>query len=373
MSVAFRADVVGSLVPPAELQEARGALAAGSITSAEFKAIEDRAVDAVVAMQEDAGLDVVTDGELRRTHFAGPLVDACDGFDDKPAPDRPYFDGSGNEIINRTPRSITAPLRLRRASATEEYTYARARATRPVKVTLPAPTGIAMFWSPEHSREAYPDPFDLFADAEKVLHQHLDELGRLGCRHVQFDAPELANLVDFSHRDYLSALGIDPERMLVDGTRMLNDLAARTDISFSLHLCKGSKLRGWGTSGGYEVIARRVFGEATNFDAFLLEYDDERSGSFEPLEVVPHNKAVVLGLVSTRRPELEPVELLRQRVDAAARYFPREQYAISTQCGFASGLSGDAEQQRFQRQKLTRVAEAARELWPDRQPAQVSA
>lgn len=363
-STALRAEVVGSLLGPPELTEARRALQDGRITAAAFKRVEDGAIDDIIAMQEEAGVDVVTDGELRRSHFAGPLLDACDGFEDKPAPERPYFSPTGQKIVNVTPRSITAPLRLARGLVTEEYVYARARASRPVKVTLPAPTNMVLFWSPIHSREAYPDPFDLFADAAEVIRQHIAELARLGCTNVQLDAPELGNLVDEAQRKHLLEVGIDPDRMLEEGIVLLNDLAARSDMYFSLHLCKGSKHRGWGAVGGYDAIASRVFRGARNFDAFLLEYDDERSGSFEPLGSVPDDKIVVLGLVSTRRAELEPLELLRARVEEAAKYFPREQLAVSTQCGFASGLQGDEENLRFQRAKLERVAEGARALWP---------
>lgn len=363
MTVRYRADVVGSLLGPAELHQARRSLADGSITAPEYKKVEDRAVDEMLAMQEQAGVDIVTDGELRRTHFAGPLLDACDGLEDKPAPSRPYYGPDGEPLVNTTPRSFTSRLRLRRGLVTEEFTYARARTSKPVKITLPSPTNLVHFWSPEHSREAYPDPFDLFADATEVLRQQIDELVRLGCTDIQLDAPELATVVDEAQRRHYAEVGVDPDRLVDEGIEMLNDLAGRSDVRVALHLCKGSKYRGWAATGGYDMIAARVFGRATNFDSFLLEYDDERSGSFAPLTAVPDDKVVVVGLISTRRAEVEPLELVRERLEEAARYYPREQLAISTQCGFASGLEGDAEKLKFQRVKLTRVAEAAHSLW----------
>jgi 5-methyltetrahydropteroyltriglutamate--homocysteine methyltransferase len=247
---------------------------------------------------------------------------------------------------------------------TEEFAYARSRTSKPIKVTLPSPTNMAGFWSPEHSAAAYPDPFVLFADAAEILHREIDELVRLGCRDIQIDAPELAILVDERRREHNARLGIDPDRLLDEGVGLLNELAAGSDARFALHLCKGSKYRGWGANGGYDAIARRVFSRATNFDSFLLEWDDERSGSFAPLEAVSHDKIVVLGLVSTRRTEVESLELLERRVAEAATFFPWEQLAISTQCGFASGLVGDEENLRFQHAKLARVAEAAHSLWP---------
>ena len=363
MNVRYRADVVGSLLGPPELAEARRAHAAGEIDAREFKRVEDRAVDQVLALQEDAGVDVVTDGELRRTHFAGPLIDACDGLEDKPAPSRPYYGPDGRPIINETPRSVTSRLVLRRGLVTEEYVYARGHTDKPIKMTLPSPTNIAHFWSPEHSRDAYPDPFDLFADATAVLHQEIDELARLGCTDIQLDAPELATVVDELQAQHYASVGIDPGRFVEDGIAMLNDLASHAGISFTLHLCKGSKYRGWAAAGGYDAIAERVFAAATSFDAFLLEYDDERSGTFDPLRAIPDDKVVALGLVSTRRREIEPIELIEARVAEAAKHFPREQLALSTQCGFASGLVGDAENMRFQHDKLARVAEAAHRLW----------
>lgn len=362
-AVVHRADVVGSLLGPAELHEARAALAAGSIGPLEFKVVEDRAVDQVIALQEAAGVDIVTDGELRRSHYAGPLLDACQGIEDRPAPERTYFTSTGEEFVNATPRSVTGTLRLRRGLVTEEFTYARSRTSKPIKVTLPSPTNMVGFWSPQHSVAAYPDPFELFTDAAEILRGEIDELVRLGCTEIQLDAPELAILVDERRREHDARLGIDPDRLLDEGIELLNALAARSDAHFALHLCKGSKYRGWGATGGYDAIANRVFRGATNFDSFLLEWDDERSGSFAPLQAVPHDKVVVLGLVSTRRTELEPLELLERRVAEAAKFFPREQFAVSTQCGFASGLIGDDESLRFQHAKLARVAEAAHSLW----------
>ena len=364
MRVSHRADVVGSLVAPPELETARDAYRSGSLSPRGFKRVEDAAVDKVIALQEAAGVDVVTDGELRRTHFAGPLIDACDGLEAKPAPQRRYYTSSGEKTVTETPRSVTGRLTLRRNLVTEEFVYARRQASRPVKVTLPAPTMMAMFWSPEHSRPAYRDAFDLFADAVDILRHEVDELGRLGCDLVQFDAPELAMLVDPDQRDHFASVGIDPDRFLAEGIELLNAVASQPDVDFALHLCKGSKNRGFMAKGGYEAIASQVFRGANAFDQFLLEYDDDRSGNFEPLKAIPDDKIVVLGLVSTRRPDLEDVPTLISRINEAARHFPRDQLAVSTQCGFASGLRGDEDEMKFQSDKLALVAETARQAWP---------
>lgn len=363
MRVSYRADVVGSLVAPPELETARDAHRAGSLSPAQFKRVEDAAIDEVIALQEAAGVDVVTDGELRRTHFAGPLIDACDGLEAKPAPQRRYYTSSGDKTTTETPRSVTGHLTLRRSLVTEEFVYARRQASKPIKITLPAATMMAMFWSPEHSRPAYRDAFELFADAVGILKQEVDELARLGCEVIQIDAPELAMLVDPDQREHFAGVGIDPDRLLTEGIEMLNAVASRSDVQFALHLCKGSKNRGFMAKGGYDAIASQVFRGATAFDQFLLEYDDDRSGSFEPLKAVSDDKVVVLGLVSTRRSELEEVPTLINRINEAARHFPREQLALSTQCGFASGLRGDEAGMKFQSDKLRLVAETAHQAW----------
>jgi 5-methyltetrahydropteroyltriglutamate--homocysteine methyltransferase len=223
---------------------------------------------------------------------------------------------------------------------------------------------LALRWSPEHSAAAYPDPFALFADAVDLLRSEVDELAALGCEYIQIDAPELATLVDPSTRERVyAAHGVSPERMLGEGLEMLDAVADAPELTFGLHLCRGNNAGHWMSAGGYEAISREVFARAPRYHIFLLEYDTPRAGSFESLRDVPDDKRVVLGLVSTKTDALEPPEALIARIDEAARHFPREQMALSTQCGFASVMAGNPIAEATQERKLRLVAEVARRVW----------
>jgi 5-methyltetrahydropteroyltriglutamate--homocysteine methyltransferase len=367
----YRAEVVGSLLRPAWLKDARSAWQQGTLPAPEFKRIEDRAVDAAIAQQEAVGVDVITDGELRRGTFLGPLVDTVDGF------------GPTAEIIGaqrhwRTPAgpaqssatqgfAITGKLRRRRSLAAEEFTYLRARARKPVKVTLPSPLMLSLLWSPRYSAAAYPDPFALFADAVDIIRAEVREVAALGCTYVQIDAPELATLVDPATRaSAYDAQGVSTERMLHEGIDMLNSVAEASGVTFALHMCRGNNAGMWMAEGGYEAISKQVFTCATHYDIFSLEYDDARSGGFEPLRDMPSDKRVVLGLVSTKTDRLETSEELIARITEAARFFPHDQLALSTQCGFASVMTGNPIREDTQPAKLRLVAETARRAWSSR-------
>jgi 5-methyltetrahydropteroyltriglutamate--homocysteine methyltransferase len=360
-----RAEVVGSLLRPDELKRARLAVHAGTMPAAELEAIEDRAVDAAIALQEAAGLDVVTDGEMRRQVFTDPITAAVDGLSLAPAPAWPWRGTTpAHDLDFRAMPVVTAKLRRRRSLATRELAYARARTGRPLKVTLPSPLTLSYRWSPEHSRAAYADPFELFADGFALLEEEIRALAALGCAYIQIDAPELATLVDErQRRATYEARGVAPERMLGEGVEMIAALAAVPGVTFGVHMCRGNLAGRWLSEGGYEAISRRVFPRLARFDVFLFEYDDARSGSFEPLVDVPRDKTVVLGLVSTKRAELEPADALVARIEEASRCFPRDQLAISTQCGFASVVEGNPLPEAAQEAKLRRVAEVARRVW----------
>jgi 5-methyltetrahydropteroyltriglutamate--homocysteine methyltransferase len=367
MSLMYRAEVIGSMLRPAWLKQARLDFAAGRLSIGQFKRLEDRAVDAAIALQERCGVDVVTDGEMRRSGFVAPLTDYVEGFEAAAFDTRRWRGGvaEDGEVNLPVPLTVTGKLRRRRSLTAEEFIYARARAARPLKATLPSPLMLALRWSPEHSAAAYPDPFALFADAVDILRTEVDELVALGCEYIQIDAPELATLVDPSTRERVyAAHGISPERMLGEGVEMLDAVADASEITFGLHLCRGNNAGHWMSAGGYEAISREVFARAMRYHIFLLEYDTPRAGSFEPLRDVPADKRVVLGLVSTKTDALETSEALIARIDEAARYFPREQMALSTQCGFASVVAGNPIAEATQEKKLRLVAEVARRAWP---------
>src|SRR5215470_2758104 len=303
MAAIYRADTIGSLLRPAFLHEARQAWTKGNLPIHEFKRATDRAVDRALSLQERVGLEVVTDGEMRRLVFTGTLTEAIDGFSSAPTPAWRWHGPKPEDDMDfQLPVCITSKIRRRRSLATEEFAYARGKTNKVLKVTLPSPMMLALFWSPEHSTAAYSDPFALFADAVDILRQEVRELADLGCQYIQIDAPELATLVDESQRQgTYQARGVSPERMLGEGVEMLNAIADAPGITFGLHLCRGNNEGHWMSQGGYEVISEQVFRRASKYDIFLLEYDDWRSGSFAPLRDIPQDKAVVLGLVSTKK------------------------------------------------------------------------
>ncbi|HYI37478.1 MAG TPA: cobalamin-independent methionine synthase II family protein, partial [Thermoleophilaceae bacterium] len=334
--ITSRVEAVGSMLRSDQLREARDAHAAGTISPAEFKRVEDAEVDRAVAIQEAAGLDVVTDGEFRRGHFTGSLSEAVSGLGDVPAAGHDWHGEDDMQYAHQ--RAITGKLRRSRSLAQEEFVYLRARTGKPVKITLPSPLMMQTFWSDEHSTGAYADPFEMFADAAVLVREEIEALAALGCRYVQIDAPELATLVDDSVRAASARRGIDPERMLTEGIEILDTVTGVPGVRYGIHLCRGNRDGHWQAEGGYERIAEQLFAHVDGFDAFFLEYDDDRSGGFEPLAGLPDDKLVVLGLISTKRPELEDAEQLVARVHEAAEHHPFDALGISPQCGFESAI-----------------------------------
>lgn len=365
----YRAEVIGSLLRPEYLKAARKEWEAGKLTPREFKRVEDRAVDEVIALQEACDVDVVTDGEMRRTHFIAPLTDVISGLKPIPAFTRVWRlphaqDQKAQETQIQVQYAVVDRIRRNRSLTNEEFTHARTRARKPLKVTLPSPLMMALRWSPQYSRDAYPDPFELFADAAAIVRQEARELAVLGCEYIQIDAPELGMLCDSQRRraDFADQ-GIDPERLLTEGIDILNSVADGAGVTFGLHLCRGNNKGYYVGEGGYETIAQQVFRRTGNYSLLLLEYDDWRSGSFEPLRSVPPDKHVVLGLISTKRAELEPAGEIVKRIEEASSYFPRERLALSTQCGFGTVWEGNPIPESAQTAKLKLVADIAHRVW----------
>jgi 5-methyltetrahydropteroyltriglutamate--homocysteine methyltransferase len=357
----IRSDVVGSLLRPDDLKAARQRWEAGELAAADFKRIEDRAVDEAVRLQEEAGLDVLTDGEMRRYAFFGHLIDALDGFDKLGGWAIPFHDEQGGELVFKRP-VVVEKLRWRRAMCAEEFAYLRARTARPIKVTLISTQQAAAYYDPEKSKGAYPTRDAYLADVVDFTRHEVEELIRLGCTYIQIDAPQYAALLDPGLREGYRRRGSDPDRLIDACIEMDNAVIGRhPGITFGLHICRGNNQSMFYASGGYEPIAR-VF-RGSRFQRFLLEYDDERSGGFEPLRTMPEDRVVVLGLVTTKKPRLESVDELRQRIDEAAKFVPLERLALSPQCGFASTLEGNRVTPEDQRRKLQRVAETARQVW----------
>jgi 5-methyltetrahydropteroyltriglutamate--homocysteine methyltransferase len=362
MTTAWRSDVVGSLLRPAWLQKAREKFEAGHLDPVSFKHFEDRAVDEAVALQQQAGLDVVTDGEMRRYAFYGHLVEALEGFDKFGGWSVRFRDDDGREAPLRRP-VVVDKLRWRRQMSVEEFTYLRGRTRCQVKVTLLSAQQAAAYYDPDKSAGAYPTRDAYLADLVDVTRREIAELRRLGCTYVQIDAPQYAALLDETIREGYRQRGADPDALLEACIELDNAIiAGHPGVTFGLHICRGNHKSMFYASGGYDRIAEQVFRRA-RFHRFLLEYDDVRSGTFEPLRFVPDDRVVVLGLVSSKHPTLEPQRELERRVVEAANYVPLDRLAISPQCGFASTHEGNRLSPDDQRRKLELVADTARAIW----------
>ena len=357
----YRSEVVGSLLRPTYLVEARQQYEAGQINAAEFKAIEDRAVNEAIALQENAGIDVITDGELRRYAFYGHLVDSLVGFDKFGGWAIPFRDETGEELVLKRP-VVVEKLQWRRSMCGEEWVYLRSRKNRPGKVTMISAQQAAAYYDPEKSRSAYPSRDAYLADIVDFSRREVEELVRLGCTYIQIDAPQYAALLDPQMREGYRQRGSDPDTLIDRCIEMDNAIIdGHPGITFAIHICRGNNQSKFYARGDYEPIAR-IFSQA-HFQRFLLEYDDERSGGFEPLKHVPEDRSVVLGLVTTKKSRLESADELRSRIDEASRIIPLERLALSPQCGFASTMEGNRISLEDQRRKLELVASVAREVW----------
>jgi 5-methyltetrahydropteroyltriglutamate--homocysteine methyltransferase len=362
--VTYRSEVVGSLLRPPYLAEARGQLEAGQLSPADFKAIEDRAVREAIALQEAAGIDVITDGEQRRYAFYGHLIDSVDGFDKFGGWAIPFRDESGEQLVLKRP-VVVEQLRWKRSMCGEEWAYLRARASRPGKVTMLSAQQAAAYYDPEKSKAAYPTRDAYLADIVEFSRSEIAELIRLGCTFVQIDAPQYAALLDPQMREGYRQRGNDPDQLIDRCIELDNAIIdGHPGVTFAIHICRGNNQSKFYAEGDYEPISR-IFSR-THFHRFLLEYDDARSGGFAPLRHVPEDRTVVLGLVTTKKPQLESAGELRQRIAEAARYVPLERLALSPQCGFASTMEGNRISPDDQRRKLELVAGVAREVWDGR-------
>jgi 5-methyltetrahydropteroyltriglutamate--homocysteine methyltransferase len=367
----YRSDVVGSLLRPAYLKEARERHEAGKLSAAEFKAIEDRAVDEAVALQSRVGLDVISDGEMRRYAFYGHLIDAVEGFDKFGGWAIPFRNESGEELVLPRP-VVVSRLRKKRPLCAEEFTYLRARTKVPAKTTMISAQQAAAYYDGKKSSGAYASVETYLADLVDILRDEVQELIRLGCTYIQIDSPQYTALLDPQLREGYRQRGNDPDRLLDLSIEMDNAVIGHhPGVLFGLHLCRGNNQSKFYAAGDYGPITK-VF-RKTKFGRFLLEYDDERSGGFEPLRQVPEDRTVVLGLVSSKKAGLESKSELKQRITAASRFLPLERLALSPQCGFASTQEGNLLSFEDEEAKLRLVAETAQEVWGQSAPVAQSA
>ncbi len=359
----FRADHVGSLLRPAPLRQAFRAHGAKQIGDAEFNRIQDQCIRDVVALQQEAGLDVVTDGEFRRGSYWGRFVERTSGFEIKPALFK-FRDDHGHEV------SFTAPYanaKIKRAQplAVDEYDFLKSVAKVTGKITLPAPSTMHFYRATDsYDAKVYPSVEAYFADLAAIFREEIAALVKAGCRYIQLDEVAVALLCDPAIRQQVEAAGSEPDRLVDLYIKSINDAVAGApaDVVFGVHMCRGNFKGHYLAAGGYESVAERFFAN-TRVNHFLLEYDTERAGDFGPLRFVPKGKGVVLGLISSKVPQLEPLDLLKRRTDEATKYIDLDRLAISPQCGFASTVAGNPVTEADQRAKLRRVVEAAAAIW----------
>jgi 5-methyltetrahydropteroyltriglutamate--homocysteine methyltransferase len=269
----------------------------------------------------------------------------------------------GDRSVPRPPIAVVDRLRRKRFLSAHEFTYARARTDRIVKVTLPSPSLLSSFWDPARATGAYPSLEAYLADVAQILREEVDELVRLGCTYVQLDAPHYPLLVDPTWRDFYAGRGWPAERWIELGLELDNHVIGdHPGVTFGFHLCRGNQASRWLVAGGYDWLARRIF-PRIRAGRLLLEYDDERSGGFEPLSEVPEDRVVVLGLVTTKTGRRETVGELAARIREAARFVPLDRLALSPQCGFATSILGNALTVEDERAKLATIAETARVVW----------
>jgi 5-methyltetrahydropteroyltriglutamate--homocysteine methyltransferase len=362
-----RTDVVGSLLRPPDLLAAQEKLATGELTPAAFKQVEDKAVDDALELQEEAGLAVVTDGEMRRLSFQSQLPAAVQGFAEWDLDAFLWGNWQSDELgelrIERPRLAVEQTLRRKRSLATEEFVYARGRTDRVVKVTLPSPSLFANFWDPERSKVAYLNLEEFLGDIAELLREEVDELVRLGAVYIQLDAPHYPLLLDPIYRRFYESRGWPAERWLELGVELDNHVIGdHPGVTFGFHLCRGNQASRWLVEGGYDWLAERLF-PRVRAERLLLEYDDARSGTFAPLRAVPDDKVVVLGLVTTKTPRRETVDELVGRIREAAQFVSLDRLALSPQCGFATSVIGNALSLDDQRAKLRTIADAAAVVW----------
>ena len=373
----IRTDVVGSLLRPAAVIEARKALDEGRLDPAGLRAAEDDAVRAAVKLQEDVGLDVISDGEMRRLNFQDSFGAAVEGFDASASTVHAYskrveggtalrrwevpVQEKGTAISHRRP--VTSRLKLKRNVPLEEYQFVAGVAKAPAKVSLIGPDRIGQRFDHQNSTAIYKDVDSFMADVVAIEREIVASVVEAGCRYVHIDAPGYTAYVDEPSTRQMRDRGEDPAENFARSLKA--DAAVVADfpgVTFGIHLCRGNQRSMWHREGSYDAIAEQLFAELPHH-RFLLEYDSPRAGSFAPLRFLPKGKVAVLGLVSTKVPELEGVEALKRRLDEAAKVVPLEQLAISPQCGFASDVVGNMVSADDQKRKLEIVVETARQVW----------
>jgi 5-methyltetrahydropteroyltriglutamate--homocysteine methyltransferase len=359
----FRADHIGSLLRPPRLKQAFKGHGAGRIDDTAFTRIQDDCIRDVVRLQEESGLEVVTDGEFRRGSYWARFVARTDGFTIKPAVFK-FRDDHGHEVEFTAPYA-TAKMRRTQPLALDEFAFLRDVAKVTPKITLPSPSTMHFYRCSDYADpKVYSDVGSFFADLGRVFQDEIADLAAAGCRYIQIDEVAIALLCDPAIRAKVEAAGSNPDALVDHYIDAINTAVAGAsrDVVFGVHMCRGNFKGHYLGQGGYESVAERFFAN-TNVNHFLLEYDTPRAGDFKPLRFVPKDKGVVLGLISSKMPALESVDRLRQRVDEATKYIDLDRLAISPQCGFASTVAGNPVTEADERAKLSLAVNAACEIF----------
>jgi 5-methyltetrahydropteroyltriglutamate--homocysteine methyltransferase len=362
----FRADHVGSLLRPPALLNARDAHRDGRLSPDELRGAEDEAIAAVVARQRDAGLLAVTDGEYRRDSWHMDFILQLGGVRPGERVEHVKFFRDGETLDYEPPEvGITDRITLPRPIFAEAFSYLRAVAgDATAKITIPSPSMVIYRAGQAHiDRAVYPDVDEFWSDLVDVYVAELEALDALGCRYLQIDDVALAAFNDSRQRGIASQRGADGEHLHETCVRTITEVLARKpdEMAVTMHMCRGNFRSSWTAEGGYDYVAESIF--SLPLDGFFMEYDDERSGGFEPLRYVPPGPMIVLGLVTTKRGELESKDLIKRRIEEATAFVPLEQLCLSPQCGFASTVEGNELTIDEQWRKLELVVEVAQEVW----------
>jgi methionine synthase II (cobalamin-independent) len=364
MAAKYRAEHIGSLLRPTELLQARSG---GS--AQQLRALEDKHILQVLQRQKDLGFKIFTDGELRRINFMSDFNEAVEGLDESDNLLRSWQAGGGGSSTqpSRVPGIVVGKVKQTRRLTQHELDFMKQHSPGDIKVTLPTANQFpAIYYKKGISDKVYPSYSDFLWDIVPIIKGEIQALVNEGVKYVQIDAPRYSYYIDPKWRNYVkNEMGLDPDQALDEAIRVDNaclEAAKREGLILAIHLCRGNNRSQWYAEGGYDAIAEKLFGQL-QVDSFLLEYESERAGTFEPLRFVPRDKTVVLGLMSSKLPELESQDQLKRRIDEASKYVPLENLALSPQCGFASTMEGNLLTEDEQWRKLKMVVDTAKSVW----------
>lgn len=363
----FRADHVGSLLRPKRLHEARAKHAKGEIGDEALRAIEDECIREVVKLQEDVGLQGITDGEFRRAYWHLDFLEQIEGVKVTQGNFVSHFRKDDGSDVGFIPPTMTVEKKLRhvRDIQARDFEFLKSVVTRTPKVCVPSPSMLHFRGGRKAiSEAAYPDLGQFYSDIARVYNEEMQSLAKLGLRYLQLDDTNFAYLCDDKIREATQAMGEDPNALPRTYCKLLNESVAGrpADMAITVHMCRGNYRSAWVAQGGYEPVAEIIFNEL-DVDGFFMEYDDERSGDFAPLRFLPKGKTVVLGIMTSKYAKLESADELKRRIDEAAKYAPLDQLAISAQCGFSSTVEGNELTIDDEIAKLKRLIEVAEDVW----------